>query len=207
MRMALAVAVLVTATAVGLRAEAPADSLQFNLSRCRQDLCVSVDLSPLITGPTVGRIRGGVELAVVCRAALERPRRFWGAAELIRTSTRLLARYTPLTGQYTVVLPQRSEDSIRNFSSLAGLHRFFADSLVLPVYPLDSLDPSQQYRVRVQAEGIWQTPLSSLLDDTEETADPVRFLFRQFLHLTGYGRFVIAQESRLFSLDELPTSE
>ena len=179
---------------------ADADTLDFDVGRCHDTLCVWIDLSDLITSDRLNRLKEGVPLSIECHPALSQPRRLWGEETVAEADWSARLSFRPVTEDF-VVASAGVEDRV--FSSLARLHRFLADSIMLGLAPIDSLNRARFHRVRIKTRLIWLTSLNlSPADDHQ--GSPVRYLFEQFLSLSGYGRTEFDQDSAPFSLRDLP---
>jgi len=85
---------------------------------------------------------------------------------------------------------------------MAGLNHFLADSVIIPIINRDSVDSDRRYYIEITTTCISMTSLN--LASLEKSGDyPMKYLFRQFLDLTNYGRDELVVSSDLFRISEL----
>ncbi len=178
-------------------------TIEFEVSQAQDSLCVWINLSDLLTADRVVHLNEGVPVLIECRCTLIRPRRLWGVEKLTETGlvTRLVHR--PVTKDYFLETADGREIV---FSSLARLHRYLSDSIVVKMLPVASLDKSSSYRLKVNLSLLWLTALnvSPTADGDSPPESVLRFLFGNFLEFSGYGREELELESGLFSPSTLP---
>jgi len=196
------------ALALGLLAEsAPADDLELSYDLYSRDkqLTVWVDLSPFADASTVARLEDGIDVLLECQASLSVPRRFFGDKLAARKTTTRRLSYRSVTEEFLVTDLQGQDETTLSFASLASLFQHFKDSIEIVLAPLDSLKARERYVLTLDITTISLTDLN--LGPTEASRDesesPLRFLFRQFLDITDYGRSEYSTRSRPFSLDEI----
>lgn len=173
------------------------------------DSCLTVwlDLAPFINSRTLERLRDGVDLAIECRAKLEVPKRFWGD-RLAATETRLLRlSYRKVTNDFLVTTGDSTSPQTNELPSIAALFQHLRDSVEICLANISQLDASRRHLVSLKVTTISLTDLNLAEDlTTRDGSDsPLRYLFKQFLKLTEYGRRETSTKSRSFSLSELET--
>ena len=170
-------------------------------------LTVWVDLAPFLGADEVEQMQDGIDIILECKLTLSTPRRFFGERKVATQSRTLLISNRPVTEDYLVTDAGADWNSTGPFISLGGLHRYLRDSVEIVLTELDSLVPHLRYALGLRVSTIHLTDINlskpqGLEEDQAEP--PVRFLFRQFLELTGYGREEFSTKSRKFSLAEVP---
>jgi len=117
--------------------------------------------------------------------------------------------YRLVTDDYFLLRELSGSENIRRFQSLAGLHRFLADSSSYPVTACDRLDSLKRYVLRIEVTSISLSDLNLFAVDStaSEGGSPIKFLFGQFLRLTGFGREKLSVRTRPFSIAELVVKE
>jgi len=200
-RQAAALSTLTCLLLAGASANATEiDSLDFEVGRCRNTLCVWVNLADLLSSDRLSRLKEGVPLSIECRSTLLRPRRLWGEVTIAEEDWTARLGFRRVTEDYVLTSAGREQ---RVFSSLAPLHRFLSDSVIINLTPVDSLNQEQFHRVRIRMTLVWLTSLN-LSPPEESSGSPIRFLFEQFLSVSGYGRHEFDIESESFSVRRLP---
>jgi hypothetical protein len=201
LRLVLGIALLLlTAAARG------AEPIDFYLLRGDSNLSVLLDLSTVLSAGRVSRMQEGIDLVLDYQLALTRPRRVWGSTTVARTEGIMTIGYRIVTGDYHLATPEMGGTEDRQFGSLAKLHRFLADSIVVELATSAEPDSLARYVLKVKLTCISLTDFNLAPGDSTGTSadSPVRYLFRQFLSLTGYGRQEYSTQSRPFALSELP---
>jgi hypothetical protein len=170
-----------------------------------RDTCLSVwiDLSSLINARVRDRLRDGVDVAIECRLELNSPRWLW-ADRLEADQTRnVRLSFRKVTDDY--ILDAGDGDSARTYTSSEAMERYLSDSVEVCVTPLARLDPDRTLQVRIRITSIFLTDLNLAdhLESGDGSESPVKYLFRQFLELTDYGRRRFDLRSRPFHLKEL----
>ncbi|RKX28909.1 MAG: hypothetical protein DRP47_03145 [Candidatus Zixiibacteriota bacterium] len=164
---------------------------------------VWVDLSGLVSSERIELLKEGIDFALECRVDFLRPRRFWGSAQISQASKAMVIGYHLLAEEFSVTFSTTDTMmKVHRFASLAGLHHFLADSVEIPVISLDSIETDRRYYVEIAVMCISMTSLNiASLSKTNDT--PLKFLFRQFLNITNYGREKLAVSSDLFRPSDL----
>ena len=179
--------------------------LSYDIYSRDQELVVWVDFSPFIDGAAVSRLKDGIDVLLECRVSLSIPRRFFGDNLVARSSTARRLSYRGVTEEFLATEVQAPDQPTLSFVSLASLYQYFRDSIEIDLTSLDSLEAQERYVLSLDVTTISLTDLN--LAPTDESSDdgesPLRFLFRQFLNLTEYGREEYSTKSRPFSLDEI----
>ena len=171
-----------------------------------QDSCLTawVDLAPFLTSRVVERLRDGIELAIEFHAELVTPRRFWGdQTVVIRTRTFRLS-FRKITNEFVMSNADSNRTEV-SFRSQEELSKMMSELEGICLGTIRQFSPDSRYVVIFQITTISLTDLNlaEAPPDSSESESPVRFLFRQFLHLTDYGRHQMTTRTRLFLLTEL----
>lgn len=181
------------------------EPIDFDIYQQDNLVAVWVDLSSLINSKRVTGLKEGINLAIEYRLTLLRPKRFWGSHKVAQTDNVLHVGYRLITEDYFVSQPTSDPPHDRYFLSLGELHKFLADSISIELADLDSLDRDKRYYIQMALTCVSLTSLN-VADETggdESGKSPIKWLFKEFLDLTNFGRQDYAVESRLFSLSEL----
>ncbi|MEW6050144.1 MAG: DUF4390 domain-containing protein [Candidatus Zixiibacteriota bacterium] len=163
------------------------------------------DLSPLLTSENVSRLKGGIGLVFDYRLSLKTPRRLFGARTVAEASSALQISYRLLTDEFLICRPTNPADSGRTCGALEALADYLADSLVARMANIDSLSENNVYRLDLDVTSILLTDIRLIAGGgtREEDHEPLEYLFRQFLSLTGYGQEEWHFQSRQFHLSDL----
>lgn len=174
------------------------------------DSCLTtwLDLAPLITSKSVRQLREGVDLAIECRVDLATPRRFWGDRTIASAVRYYRLSYREVTSDFQLTAPNESQTrSAVQFASLAPLYAFLRDSIDICVSQIDDLDSDQQafLAFQVTAISLFDINLDHAGSDRDDSESPVKYMFRQFLRLTDYGRDQYSTRSPEFRIGDLET--
>jgi hypothetical protein len=204
-RLASRAILLAAVIASGVAAE---DDYEINYDAYVKGSCLTVwlDLAPLISSQSVQRLRDGVDLAIECRAELGTPRRFWGDRSIATHNRYLRLSHREVTSDFLLTTPGDSlAHPDRRFGSLATLHAYLRDSVDLCVAALADLDSDQRYflSLSVTTISMFDINIDNPKTDSDESESPVKFLFRQFLLLTDYGREQYSTRSSEFQISDL----
>ena len=153
----------------------------------------------------ISQLKEGVQFAVKTDLALQRPRRLWGHRTVATINQILTVGYRSLTEDYEVEVSHKDSSGHRLFPSLARLHRYLADSIIVSIGPLSDLDPEIYYDVQIRIAVISLTKINLAFNPDRGPGAPsvVGFLFRRFLELTGFGQEKLVVRSRPFTLSEI----
>lgn len=181
------------------------DEIAYDIYRRDNRLTVWLDLSSYLTERTVIRLRDGIDLLVEYRLMLEVPRRFFGDRRVAKQSEGYKISYRPVSEDWLLSALDVEEQQSRRFMSLASLYQFLQDSVEFDLIGLDSLDSESRYTLAIEITTVSLTDFNRLSDGRfqGESDSPLRYLFRQFLSLTGHGRSEHATKSRPFSVPEI----
>jgi len=191
---------LLTVVADGYAAEPP----DFGVLEHDSKLAAWLDLAPLVSASRVDKIRDGVDLVVDFRLSLKRPRRLWGSTTIIEKQGLLRIGYRIVTGDF-VVEGGRDLKKAGRFESLAGLHRFLSDSIVVDLIDCAELDSLSRYRLSLNLTSMSMNGynLAPSEDSAASNESALRYLFRHFLALTGFGQEESKGQTEPFSPAEV----
>jgi len=185
-------------------ASAQTQDYQFNFFLRDSFLVFQPDLSSFINSEKNSLLRDGVDYAIEFQITLLRPRRLWGAVQIAQKTEAIVIGFRFLTEEYTLThLPIDSSLKELRFISLAKLHQFLTDSIILNVPLPDQLNKENTYKIEFKTTSIALTTLNLISSDNNQDDSPVKFLFRQFLDFTGYGREEKTISTVPFKLSEL----
>ena len=186
------------------------EELEFNYDLLIRDssLVVWLDLAPFISSRTVKQLRDGIDLELEYRVVLLKPKRWYGDEEVSSVSGAIRLSYQKITGEYRLA-DMDTTQTVQTFPSLAGLYRYLTDSIEVSASRIDALDRSRIHvaELRITAISLTDLNLSEDLVAGDGSASPFRYLFRQFLILTDYGRREYQVRSRGFRISELELLE
>ncbi|MCK4632565.1 MAG: DUF4390 domain-containing protein [candidate division Zixibacteria bacterium] len=179
--------------------------IEFDILTVNDSLGVWLDLSDLVNSQIISQLKEGVQFAVKTDLALQRPRRLWGYRSIGTVDHILTIGYRSLTEDYQIRHGDNDSTGHRLFPSLAGLHRYLADSIIVSIGPLSDLDVEFYYDVQIRIAVISLTKINLVFDPDRGLGAPsmVGFLFRRFLELTGFGQEELLIRSRPFTLSEI----
>ncbi len=185
--------------------EADETDISYDIYSRDKQLTVWVDLSPFVDASTLSRLEDGIDVLLECQVSLGIPRRFFGDTQVARRSDGRRLSYRAVTEEFVVTDLYDPDKDALSFVSLASLFQHFRDSIEINLVSLDSLKDQERYVLTLNVTTISLTDLN-LAPAEESPGDgesPLRFLFRQFLNITDYGRNEYSTKSRPFSLDEI----
>ncbi len=179
--------------------------IEFDILTVNDSLGVWLDLSDLVNSQVISQLKEGVQFAVKTDLALQRSRRLWGHRNIGTVDHLLTVGYRSLTEDYQMHLGDNDSTGHRLFPSLAGLHRYLADSIIVSIGPLSDLDMELYYDLQIRIAVISLTKINLVFDPDRGLGPPsmVGFLFRRFLELTGFGQEELLIRSRPFTLSEI----
>ncbi|UCG62801.1 MAG: DUF4390 domain-containing protein [Candidatus Zixiibacteriota bacterium] len=201
----LMVAALSLVIAPGALAANDGEQIDFDIYTQDGFVTVWVDMSSLITSKRVNQMEDGIDIAVEYRLSLLRPRKLWGAEKLAESKGVFQVGFRVITENFFVSNLSSDSSSSKHFLSLAQFHKFLADSMSLKLAEIDSLAGDKRYYIELTLTCVSLTAFN--IADTDESPEDdksaVKWLFKEFLNLTNFGRQDYKVESRLFSLREL----
>ena len=181
------------------------DEIDFNILDREGMLTVWISLGPLISSSQADRLREGIDLVIEYQCHLAIPRRFLGEASVLSKDGAMTVSYRSVTRDYQLAPLGTPPDSGRVFLSFAHLNDHLTDSITIPLVALDSLDDRKRYTLELKVALISMTEFSQVPEpsDTVKAESPLKYLFRQFLTLTAFGREEYRTKSRAFSPSEI----
>ncbi len=169
-------------------------------------LRVQVDLSMLLTAERANRLEDGVALRCDIRIELRRPRRLWGSSLEISSNASHILSYSLTTKTFEVSsTTMESGETTYVLKSMAAVHRFLADSVVVILRDESGLDSKSRYFMQVEVETVWLTALNEATDGStaSDSQSELAWMFDQFLRLTGYGRERFKFQTSQFRLSDI----
>ncbi len=181
------------------------DQLEYGIQRNNGHLQSWVNLSALVTSQWLENLQEGVDYLIAYDIALLRPRRLWGAETMANASGYIRISYRIITEDYLVEGPTSDSAASRSFVALPKLHASLADSVVINIALVDSLDSDVRYVLEVKLDCARSSIVDFVTgrDDPGRSESPVKYLFKKFLQVTGQGRNVYKFKSEPFSLTEI----
>jgi hypothetical protein len=182
--------------------------LEYDIFKRDDSVAVWLNLAQFLTSKRVEYLKEGIDLAIEFQLTLRRPRRLWGSERIIKTTGSMRIGYRIVTEDYVVSAQKLGSAGDRCFLSLAKLHQYLNDSVVVNLADCSALQPGIRYELELKAVCILLTALNlaSGTDTTAETSSPLKYLFQKFLNITGFGRDEYSAVSRPFSVTELGSS-
>jgi len=187
-----------------LAADEP-EPIEYDIFLRNGHISVWLNLSQLISSKQVERLKEGIDFAIEYRLILSQPRRLWGSKQVAETTGLIKVSYRIVTEDFTLSALKLGLESSRRFVSLAKLHQFISDSIVVDITDFQGLNRHRQYVLEVKLTCILLTTfnLASGADSSGASESPLKYLFRKFLHITGFGHEEHSFKSRPFSLSEV----
>ena len=189
------------------RVHADEIAIAYDIFEDSSALVTWVDLSPFVGTDQIRQLRDGVDLLLECRFELVQPRKIFADRRIASRRRALLVSFRTVTEDFVVTNNDPDSTVAGPFLSLAGLHRYLQDSVETQLVNIDSLDPGRAYALRVSIASISLTDINMIAPSNkpnDAAESPVRFLFRQFLSYTGYGREEYRTTSRHFTINAIP---
>ncbi|MFQ6007938.1 MAG: DUF4390 domain-containing protein [Candidatus Zixiibacteriota bacterium] len=184
------------------------EALEYDIFERDDSIAVWLNFAQFLTSKRVENLKEGIDLAIEFQLTLKRPRRLWGSERIMTTTGSMKIEYRIVTEDYVVSAPKLGLAGDRCFLSLAKLHHFLNDSVEVNLADCSALFPDKRYVLELKVTCILLTTLNlaSNADTTTETSSPLKYLFRKFLSITGFGRDEYFAKSRPFSVTELGSS-
>ena len=181
------------------------EPVEYDIFQREDRLSVRLNLAQYLSSRRVEQMKEGIGLAIEYRLVLSRPKRFWSAEEVAKSSNLVKIGYRIITEDFSLSAGQLGLGDDRHFVSLARLHQFLSDSIVVDLAAYKELGIRRQYVLKIKLTCISLTNFNLAADNnsSEEPGSPVKYLFTQFLRLTGFGRDEYTVETRPFSLSEI----
>ncbi len=181
------------------------EPIEYDILQRKEHLSVRIDLAKYLSSKRVEQMKEGIDFAVEYNLVLSRPKRLWGAQELVKASGLVKIGYRIVTEDFFLSAGQLGLGDDRRLVSLAGLHQFLSDSIVVDLAACKELDPRRRYvlKIRLTCISLTNLNLAANNDSSGKPGSPVKYLFAQFLKLTGFGRDEFTIETRPFSLPEI----
>lgn len=196
--------VLVFTGAGSAAAVDPPDGIEYDIVRYHDSLAIWLNLSRYFNEAEFRGLHDGVDYVCEVTVKLERPRRFWGNDHVAETTVMLRMAYQLLTEAYTIEAVEADTlGGRRTFLARENLMSFLQDSVLIPIAPQRDLPSNRSYRIGLTISRTALTRMNLAADGTSDGGSPIKFLFREFLKLTNYGRDDWSTTSRSFSLDEV----
>ncbi|MDH3891737.1 MAG: hypothetical protein OEV49_11690 [candidate division Zixibacteria bacterium] len=197
----LAVAVVLSAAALVHAGETP----DFGVMDAEPNLAAWLDLAPLMSNSRVEKIRDGVDFIIDFNLILNRPKRFFGAETVVKRHGIVQIGYRIVTEDFIVRMGGEGFQRTGKFANLAELHRYLTDSIVVDLIDYSELDSLRRYRLKLELACISMSGLNlePSPDSSTEDESALKYLFRHFLKLTGFGRDSFSGQTLLFSPAEV----
>ena len=182
-----------------------AESPDFGVLDHEPNLAAWLDLAPLISKSRVDKIRDGVDFLIDFKLVLIRPKRFFGAETVVSRHGIVQIEYRIVTEDFIVRMGGKDFHSTGKFADLAELHQYLADSIMVDLINYSELDSLRRYRLKLDLTCISMSGLNlgPSADSSTEDESALKYLFRHFLKLTGFGRDSFSGETLLFSPAEV----
>ncbi len=182
------------------------NELEYDIFKRDGHITVWLNLSPLLTSYRLKKLKEGINFSIEYRLNLVTPKRLWGTTQVAQKSGTIKIGYRLVTENYFLTTPVGDSSVTRHFISLAQFHHYLGDSVLVEIASVDSLDAHKRYALKLNVSCISLVGINLAAQDGRENEDsPLKYLFRQFLRLTNFGREEYTAESRPLSLSELTT--
>ena len=182
-----------------------AEQLDFGVFDNEPRLAAWLDLAPLVSTSRVDKIRDGIDLLIDFQLTLKRPRRLWGAETVEVKGGMVKIGYRIVTEDFVLQTSGKDFQQSGRFVTLAGLHRFLTDSIVVDMIDYTRLYSLSRYFLSLELTCISMTGynLAPRSDSLKGDRSPLEYLFRHFLKLTGFGRESFSGRTLPFSPAEV----
>lgn len=168
-------------------------------------LAAWLDLAPLISKSRVEKLRDGVDVLIDFRLTLTQPKRFFGAETVASRHGIVQIGYRIMAEDFIIRMSGVCFQGTGKFATLAELHRYLTDSIVVDLVGYSELDSLKRYRLKLELACISLSGinLEPPPDSSAGDESALKYLFRHFLKLTGFGRDSFTGETLLFSPAEV----
>jgi hypothetical protein len=184
------------------------EPVEYDILQREDRLSVWLNLTQYLSSRRVEQMKEGIDLAIEYRLLLLKPKRFWGAEEIAKATGLVKIGYRIVTEDFSLSAGQLGLGDDRHFVSLPRLHQFLSDSIVVDLAAYKELSLRSRYVLKIKLTCISLTNLNLATDDaSDESGSPIKYLFTQFLRLTGFGREEYTAETRPFSLSEISSED
>ncbi len=185
------------------------EAIEYDIFKRGDSISIWLNLAQFLSSKRVDQMKEGIDLAFEYRLILSRPRHLWGAEQIAKTRGLIKVAYQIVTESYSISTEQLGRENSRHFVSLARLHQFLSDSVVVKLADCQELDPQRRYTLEIKVTCISLTDFNLAADSepSEKSGSPIKYLFRQFLRLTDFGREEYIEESGPFSLSEIDSED
>ncbi len=183
-------------------AQDPPDNVEYDLIRHHDSLTAWLNLARYFGDPELQALSDGIGFACRIDLALSHPRKLWGSTPVATASREFLVSYNLPARSYRLTLPDTTQPD-HLFQLPDDLLTYLADSILIPICPIDSLPIGRNYRLSLDISRISLTGINLAADNQSDNPSAIRLLFREFLRLTGYGRDQWKTTSRTFRLAEI----
>lgn len=182
-----------------------AETPEFGVLDNEPKLAAWLDLAPLVSKSRVEKIRDGVDLLIDFKLTLNRPKRFFGAETVVSRHGIVQIGYRIVTEDFIIRMGGEDFRSTGKFAGLPELHRYLADSIMVDLIDYSKLDSHRRYRLKLELVSISMSRLNlePSPDSSSGNESALKYLFRHFLKLTGFGRDSFSGETLLFSPAEV----
>lgn len=203
---AVLLALILAVSAGSAAAEDIPGNIEYDIVRKNDSLAVWLNLARYFTADEFEAMADGIDYACTWSLELKRPRRFFGANRVAASEGHITLSNRLVTEDFVLHGPNSDGvESSRTFLRAADVRSFLSDSIYVRIAAIDSLDSRNHYVLQLNVSRISLTSLNLATRDEGNRKDdsPLKFLFRQFLKLTGYARDEYSTTSRQFSLSEV----
>ena len=203
---AVLLTLLMAVSAGSAAAEDVPGNIEYDIVRMNDSLAVWLNLARYFGADEFEAMADGIDYACTWSLELKRPRRFFGASKVATSEGHITLSNRLVTEDFVLHAPSSSGlETPRTFLRAADVRSFLSDSIYVRVAAIDSLDRRNHYVLKLSISCISLTSLNLATKGEGDRKDdsPLKFLFRQFLKLTGYARDEYSTTSRQFSLSEV----
>ncbi len=175
----------------------------FDIYLEKDSLKIWSDYTGMLNNGEIESLQDGTDILIECHIDLVSPRRFFGERKINGIVNNIRINYRLHTDTYSLKLNSATTIS---FADSTTLFSYMQDSIVACLGHFKQYDVETNYALRIKGIVLTLTDLniaSPSSEDSLSSESPVRFLFRQFLSLTGYGRRDFETSSISFFLNDL----
>lgn len=183
----------------------PPDNVEYDIVRHHDSLTVWLNLARYFDEREFRTLGEGIDYVFDISIRLTLPRKLWGSDHAASAKSQIRLSYQLAGRNFRLLFPVSDPATIeRLFLDQNDVQSFLADSILIPVAPLDSLHANRSYRIDLDVSRISLTFINLAEGDlSSPESSPIKSLFREFLKITDYGRENWSTSSRSFRLIEV----
>lgn len=166
---------------------------------------IQLYLDQLLKESIINQLNEGIDHIFDIKVGLFRPKRFWGEKKIYENKCSYRINYQIITKDYSIIRYYKNDSTVIAVNSILNLFKFLNNEISFPAAPLDSIETSREYFVKIQINMVTMTSfnIKSESGQTDAESSPVTYFFEKFLEITNFGREEYETRSRNFTPKEL----